>query len=187
MNHPATSKDQILEASLKLAAAEGFSALNMRRIAETCKVSVGCVYRYFPDKSDLMIAVVGKVWEQIFSKDGSESLRSDFRGSLRWVFSCIQSGCTAYPSFFQHHAAILADADPDRSREVMDQYLSRIQQLLLDALCKDPDVRQDAFDDSFTRESLVQFLFENLLELGMRQGKDCSYLLALTERLIYQR
>ena len=185
MNHPATSQDQILEASLQLAAAEGFSALNMRRIAETCSVSVGCVYRYFPDKSDLMIAVVGKVWEQIFREDGSESLRNDFRASLRWVFSCIRSGCAAYPSFFQHHAAILADADPARSREVMDQYLSRIQSQLLDALKQDPAVRQEAFDDSFTREALVRFLFENLLELGMRQGKDCSYLLTLTERLIY--
>lgn len=185
MNHAATSREELLAASLKFAAEEGLKSLNIRSIAEECHVSVGCVYRYFPSKADLMSATVEKIWERIFRLTEDGDTPADFRGCVAWVFSCIRSGCAEYPAFFRQHAAAFAPGEKGEGRRVMDQYLARIRQAMLRALERDPAVRQEVFDDAFSREEFVSFLLSDLLSLGIRQASSCDFLLTLVDKLLY--
>ena len=104
MNHAATSREALLQASLSFAAQEGLRSLNIRSIAGACGVSVGCVYRYFPSKAALISATVGKIWEHIFHMTAGGCAQDDFRSCVSWVFACIRNGCQEYPSFFRQHA-----------------------------------------------------------------------------------
>jgi len=185
MNHTATSQEALLRASLKFASEEGLKSLNIRSIAQECGVSVGCVYRYFPSKSDLISATVGKIWESIFRMTEGGGAGDDFRGCIRWVFACIRNGCQEYPSFFSQHAAAFSESEKSDGRRVMNQYLARIREMLLQALSADPAIRQSVFDAAFTREAFAAFVLDNLLSLGMRRAEDCEMLLRVTEKLLY--
>jgi len=185
MNHTATSEDELLAASLKLASEEGLKSLNIRSIARACGVSVGCVYRYFPSKAELVSAAVGKIWEQIFHMAENAGAQGDFRGAVRWVFSCIRSGCAEYPSFFRQHAGAFAESEKGEGRRAMERCLGHIRAVLLRALEEDPSVRAGVFDRSFTREDFVSFVFDNLISLGVRQADSCEFLLRLIEKLIF--
>lgn len=49
---------RILEASIRLAAGGGFDAVQMREVAEESGVALGTLYRYFPSKIHLLVAVM---------------------------------------------------------------------------------------------------------------------------------
>ena len=185
MNHIATSKEELLNACLQVASKEGLQAVNMRGIAKACGVSVGCVYRYFPSKAELMGATVAKIWEQIFHMAEGCPAPEGFRECVTWVYGCIRSGSDAFPSFYRQHGAGFADGEKGAGRRVMDGYLGHIRGAMRTALATDAAVRQDVFSDDFTREAFVDFVFDNLLTLGGRQAESCDYLIRLIEKLIY--
>ncbi|MFG1806327.1 TetR family transcriptional regulator [Streptomyces sp. NPDC049040] len=49
---------RILDASTRLAAGGGFDAVQMREVAEESGVALGTLYRYFPSKIHLLVAVM---------------------------------------------------------------------------------------------------------------------------------
>jgi AcrR family transcriptional regulator len=53
--------DSIVEATGRLIATEGLDALNTNRVAEAAGVSVGSLYQYFHDRSELIEAVVDRM------------------------------------------------------------------------------------------------------------------------------
>lgn len=70
MNLPATSKEEILEVSRKIVMKEGLFAINMRTVANECKVAVGSIYNYFPSKAELVSATIEVVWKDILHMTG---------------------------------------------------------------------------------------------------------------------
>lgn len=185
MNHNATSREELLDASLRLASKEGIGTLNIRDLAGACNVSVGCVYRYFPSKAALVSAVVEKIWEQIFHMTENSESATDFREQTRRFFDCIRDGSAEYPAFFRQHAASFRESEKGEGRQVMNRYLDRARDFLASSLDKDPAVRADVFDEDFTRGAFIDFVFDNLLLLEIQQADSCDYLIRLIEKLIY--
>ncbi|MGK5531374.1 TetR family transcriptional regulator [Streptomyces sp. URMC 129] len=56
---------RILDATTELAAAGGFDAVQMREVAESAQVALGTLYRYFPSKIHLLVAVLCDQLEQL--------------------------------------------------------------------------------------------------------------------------
>jgi AcrR family transcriptional regulator len=54
----AARRRRILDASTALAAGGGFDAVQMREVAEASEVALGTLYRYFPSKIHLLVAVM---------------------------------------------------------------------------------------------------------------------------------
>ena len=185
MNHSATSKEELLAASLRLANEAGLKAFTIRSIAASCGVSVGCVYHYFPSKAALLAATVENIWESIFHEIDGYAGPEDFREYVCRLFNCIRNGSAEYPAFFAVHAAVFSPEEKDEGRAVMNSYLCRIQSGMTKALASDPGIRPDVFDGNFPAEAFVAFVFQNLVGLAARQKEDCSYLLRLVEKLLY--
>ncbi|WP_051342987.1 TetR/AcrR family transcriptional regulator [Pseudonocardia spinosispora] len=55
--HLAARREQIVEAARGLFSAHGFARTTMKDIVRASGLSMGAVYRYFPSKSDLVLAV----------------------------------------------------------------------------------------------------------------------------------
>lgn len=185
MNHTATSKEELLAASLRLANEAGLEAFNMRSIAQECGVSVGCVYHYFPSKAALLAATVEKVWESIFRQIDGYATPEDFREHIRRLYACIRNGSAEHPAFFAVHASAFSPEEKDEGRAVMNSYLHRILNGMTKALASDPGIRPNVFDGSFPAEAFAAFIFQNLVGLAARQEEDCGYLLRLAEKLLY--
>lgn len=54
----AARRGKIMDATAALAAAGGFEAVQMREVAESAGVALGTLYRYFPSKIHLLVAVL---------------------------------------------------------------------------------------------------------------------------------
>jgi len=185
MNNCATSKEVLLDISIKLASEKGIDALNMREVAKLSGVSVGCVYNYFPSKTCLVAATVEKIWENIFHQNKQYSQPHGFQTCVRWIFESIRNGSEQYPSFFTVHAMSFASDETGEGRMVMNRYFEHMKSGLLRALREDEAVHIDIFSESFTESDFISFVFDNLMMLSMKPTSSCDFLLNLIQKLLY--
>ena len=156
MSQAVTCEQDILEKARGLVLAEGLDALNMRRVAQACEVAVGTVYRYYPDKTALMIAVVGSVWREVFAPLMRREPWPDALALVDAMARCVRDGRARYPGFFSGH--MLAVEDAQRGREAMAQAIGHMRGMLAAAIRADapnlaapltPDMLADFVIDFF--------------------------------------
>ena len=185
MNHIITSKAEILAMCRTLAVQDGLQSLNMRNVAAACGVSVGCVYTYFPSKTDLVVATVEDIWKTVFSMDCCQAEHAGFLSAVDWFYRTALAGSSEYPMFFQSHSILFAGAGKASGRNVMHQHFAHMKQGLLTALQNDPKVRPDAFSDIFTPNAFVDFVFENVLRALTRHDDSYQILTEMVHRSLY--
>ena len=57
-------RQRILDATIELASAGGFDAVQMRAVAEEADVALGTLYRYFPSKIHLLVSALGREFDK---------------------------------------------------------------------------------------------------------------------------
>ena len=183
MNKVVTSKEEILEAGRRIAMTDGVPAINIRRVASECGVSVGSVYNYFPSKAELVAASVEAVWVQIFHEKSRE-MPEGFEDRVRWFFDTARLGSKEYPAFFTMHAMGFAPDEKKTGTAVMSRFFAHMKNGLAQAIENDERIRQDAFSDSFTKEAFVDFVFSNLLALLVSGAGNCDFLIEMIDRAV---
>lgn len=185
MNTVVTSKEAILKASKEIATTKGLQSLNMRDVAKHCNVAVGSVYNYFPSKADLAAATVEDIWKDIFHKLSDIDNPNDFIDRVTWLFETVKNGVKEYPAFFTIHSVNFTNEDKAKGRKVMNEYFTHMKKGLLQSLQNDSNVKADAFNETFTQEHFVDFVFSNIITLLINNQKSCYVLNEIIKRTIY--
>jgi len=68
----AARRQRVLVAALKLGAAGGYDAVQMRDVAATAEVALGTIYRYFPSKDALLAAAMVEWMEDLERRLGEK-------------------------------------------------------------------------------------------------------------------
>jgi len=68
---------RILDATIALASAGGFDAVQMRAVAERADVALGTLYRYFPSKIHLLVSALGREFERADAIARQRPVRGD--------------------------------------------------------------------------------------------------------------
>ena len=71
----AETTERIVESALRVVTEEGFDALTMKRLADELGYAAGALYRYYPSKDELLLAVQRRVLEAL-AEDLGEAERS---------------------------------------------------------------------------------------------------------------
>ena len=186
MNTIKTSKEKLLEASSKAAMENGLKSINIRSLAQSCGVSVGSVYNYFPSKADLIAETVGAIWEQIFDMTKQCERPKGFLNNVAWLFDCLKKGSSEYSNFFTLHSESFTANEKETGRTVMNRYMEHIKHGLLQEFSEDYDICKNTFSDTFTPEQLIDFIFSNLLMIAAKGEENCNILLEVVKRAIYK-
>ena len=173
MNTIVTSKEAILAECRAIVMEKGISSINMRSVAAACGVAVGSLYNYFPSKADLIGAAVEEVWRDIFHMSGTPFAFQSF------------TDCAKYPGFFTLHSVSFAAGDKDKGRQIMEHYFGHMKMGLLSVLDQDPDIRQDAFNASLTKEEFIEFIFTAFTSMLLNGKDDLRPLAEIAARCIY--
>lgn len=185
MNPMATSKEEILKASRELIRQHGFDAVSIRSVAHACGISTGTIYNYFPSKDALVSASVESVWHDIFHRTEDCALFSDILACTRWLYQRMAYGAEQYPHFFNLHSIVFASGEKADGREQMRRTWDHIRSSLCAVIRRDPHVREDAFDGTFTPEQFAQVLFSLMLSALIRQDYDPASVLEIIRRTLY--
>ena len=185
MNTVITSKEAILDISRQLVREKGLGAVNIRTIAAACGVSVGSIYNYFCSKSDLVMATIESLWQDIFHDSKQDSEFLDFTECIQWIFDCLKAGSEKYPGFFTSHSISLLGEEKADGQKRMTQSWEHIQKGLSSVLTHDRKVRPDAFDEIFTPQKFTDTIFSFILSSLLRQNYDAGTILEMVKRTIY--
>ncbi len=186
MNTNKTLHDKILTASKEIAADKGFQAINIRAVAGKAEISVGSVYNYFPDKSTLLQATIADIWCDVFHRTGQCTALSSFHDCLLWFIVSIDKCSCQYPDFFASHAACFKEtANIEESHEQMNEYWKHIHNGMKLILQKDKKIKAGIFSETFTEDDFIDFVFSNIISGLSGKDKSCSFLLKLTDKLLY--
>lgn len=185
MNKVVTSKEEILKVSRKLIMEQGWKSVNIRAVAASCGVAVGSIYNYFSSKSDLMTATVESVWYDIFHIPEEKDTDADFEECIRWFFRRMEEGAEKYPGFFTFHSMSFLGEDKTKARQTKERSWQHIKTGLYTVLEQDERVREDAFNDQFTREKFVEVVFSMMLAYVLQQNYDSSVVIEIVKRSIY--
>lgn len=185
MNNIVTSKDAILQTSRQLMQQEGWSAIHIRKVAQACGVSVGTIYNYFDNKSELLAATVESIWCEIFHLPEETSVFPRFSDCIEWAFSCMRRGDQTYPGFFSMHSMSFMDADKTAGQRRMEQSWSHIQKGFCNILLHDPYVKPHVFDEHFTPQKFVKIIFSLMIAAMIQRDYDSSCVISMVQRILY--
>ena len=185
MSSTVVSKEVILEHSRNLIQQQGWEAINIRTLAATCDVSVGTIYNYFASKAELVTATIESIWFDIFHISKQPQEFESFISCIEWIHNCVQQGMKKYPNFFHGHSMSFVDKEKATGKQVMQQSWNHIKQAMYFTLQKDTNVRQDAFNDTFTAQKFIDVVFELLLVQIQKENNDNSIILEIIKRSIY--
>lgn len=186
MNKTITSQEAILRVGKEIVLEYGLQGLNIRDVARRCGVSVGSIYNYFPTKTDLVVATIESVWKEIMHGYKICEEQYSFVDCVQSLFLYIQKGSEKYPSFFSAHSMSVVNLDKEKGRESMERYFSHMKQGLLATLNADSGIKGDVFSQAFKKEDFIDFIFNNLMTLLMKQAISCDFLLEVIRRIIYK-
>ena len=179
------SRESILKESRDLVSKEGLKALSIRKLSKNCGVAVGTVYNYFSSKDDLMISTIESVWEDIFRIDDLENESNDFLNYIENIFNHLAYGIKKYPNFFTIHSLSFKSQSVNKAKDSMATYIEKVSQNMIEILDKDPKIRENAFDDDFTKDDLVKFILSTSLCFIVDKNYDKNLLIKIVERTIY--
>lgn len=101
----ARSRDAILRATRELLGEVGFARLTIEGVAKRAGVGKPTIYRWWPDKSQLVFDAVADLSELL-----DEELELDFEDSLRWFVGRVVNHLAA-PGTIASHPALFADRE----------------------------------------------------------------------------
>ncbi|MFR5556056.1 MAG: TetR/AcrR family transcriptional regulator [Coprococcus sp.] len=104
MNTAVTSKEEILRVSRDFIQRQGWESINIRTIAKECNISVGSIYNYFQNKTDLITATVKSVWHDIFHFPENTAAFDSFVECVEWAFEYEKRGRRQKPRIFAFHS-----------------------------------------------------------------------------------
>lgn len=188
MNRTVTSKEELLEAAKRIALEEGIESLSIRRLAAECQVSVGVIYNYYSNKSDLVLGVVEEFWRRVFHRE--EECQEQAQGFVEF-FSMAYGN--AYENLKTFRQALLwqldglKDAEKVKGKQMEAAYFQHMQSGLLGVLRMDANIQDTIWTADFTQEKFVEFVFRNMLAMLKGGVSDIHFFEELLKRLLYTK
>lgn len=184
MNINVTSREALVAAAREIALAESLSKISIRRVASVCGISVGAIYNYFPTKSELMLAVIEDFWRSAFHGVGDDLFKEkNFCLFIKGVYERLYRNVQEVYESWLEEITRLDLGQGGKEQEA--RYFEHIKKGLLKVLENDTAIRQDIWNDQFTKTALIDFVFDNLLLLMGKREKECGFLTQMLEQVLY--
>lgn len=178
------SKSNIMKVCRQIVAEEGIAGLNMRKVAKRTNLAIGSIYYYFPSKDELLIASIESVWDDIFSLDQVDLRKIKLSEYISLTYTNIKKGMEKYPNFLNIHSMSFSSSKDKKARLVMDDFLTELKGNIIEILAHDCDIREDVFDENFTKEDFADFIIINIISLWLSQ-KSADFTIKMIEKLLY--
>lgn len=176
-----TLRGTLLALARETADREGLEAVNIRALAGQAGVAAGTVYNYFSSKDDILLALTEEYWRGALEELEAAVTAGDFCGQVENIFLFVRER-------LQRSAGTLM-ASLDRveaaGQERMAAMQGRLEQDLVRRMERDPSIRGEVWDGSFTRERFARFLLIHMMALWRAKEPDVELLLAVIRKTIY--
>lgn len=184
-NKAIISKDRILEVAFALANEKGLAGLGIREVADSCSVSVGSVYNYFPSKAHLISEVVAMYWEQALDKNKLHAKQDEeFLSFCHRLSDHMQQPIKNFQQNWSSQMKSLDAKSLAVAHEEENSYFTHIEKGLQLVLMRDETIPHERLVGPLEPARLCSFVWKSLLEGHRRGDGSVEVLFALLENLL---
>lgn len=185
MNVSKITKDQILKSAAQIARDKGLQHLNIREVAALCKVSIGSIYNYFPDKSALVISVIESFWKQACTLEDMKQLQlTNFTESYAKMYNILYAYFHQFENEWMFQLQNLDEKTKQLGRRFEESYYQDIRNMLNLMIEHDTTLSNQLWDTTFTKDAFILFVFSNTLNLLKQNVKEPAFFIATLSRLL---
>ena len=170
----AEAREKILAYTKKCLFEQGYQAISIRNVAKECKIAVGTIYNYFPDKDTLIASILLEDWLLSLQQMNQEC--SSITDGILQIYQAIQQFANKYHDVF-HQASSSMHMIQSRHHLLVQQISEKIESLLLQFEHQDKlylaNILTECVLTCALQESISANDFVNMIHLIFR--KEGSY------------
>lgn len=174
-------KQTLLQCAGKIECEEGVDAINMRRLASEANVAVGTVYNYFESKQEVLLALTEAYWEDALKQMRQSVTAERFSEQIAQIVSFLREKMNDCAQILMQSLR----SDPESGKIRMAEMQNVLLCALIERLDKDSSIREDVWNEQFTKEAFAEFTLANLTQLMQQRGADEKILLEIIKRVLY--
>lgn len=187
MNKIITSREALLLTAKTIVMEQGANSLNMRNLAKQSGVATGSVYNYFSSKAEVLIALVEDFWRTIYFPEFQQITEKEtFLETVQFIYETLGTHLVEFRQIYLGTLSLLSAEEKQKGRSVEQEYMKHIKQHLLQLLNKDPAINPQVWNEVFTKERFLDFLFTNIITMLTKGISDCSFLLELLQKILME-
>ncbi len=176
-------RQKLLNTARALAEEEGIDKLNIRSIAKKAGVASGTVYNYFSGKDEILLILTKEYWKQTLLEMDAAITAQSFCEALLEMILYLKERIRRSAGTWMNHLGGVRPA----GQESMASAQEELKQMLLRRMEQDPNIWNDIWDDSFTKEQFSEFIRMNLMELLKTEGSQTEFFIRVIQRMIYRQ
>ena len=166
------NKDDLLKTAWDIVFQEGLDKLSIRYLAKQADVAIGSVYNYFPSKDELVLEIVETYWKEVFYEAVCMvTFESSYADFVNDIYLRISAHNDEFQHYFLSHLRILNHKTVELLKAQHLQYLDHFKEGLMLTLNKDDKINEDVWTDIFTKEKLVDFTLDLIMN-GLSKGSQ---------------
>ncbi len=175
-----TLRAVLLESARRMTDEEGIGAVNIRSLARRAGVATGTVYNYFSSKDEILLALTEEYWRQTLSEMKEVIAAHSFCGQLQEIFGFLRERIDESAGKLMNSLGNVETAGLER----MTSMQSALEEALVQKMTQDPDVREDVWNEAFTREQFAHFILMNMMILLKAGAADMDFFITVIRRTI---
>lgn len=176
-----TLQSIILDLAREMAETTGPDSINIRAIAKKAGIATGTVYNYFPSKDDILLALTREYWEHALT-EMRETIRSGtFYDQLEEIYTFLSKQIRQSAGMLMGSLRNVETI----GREQMQSMQQVLRAEIIQRMEQDAAIREEVWDDTFTKEQYATFVIRNMTFLLQMKIKDISFFLEIIKRTLY--
>ena len=175
-----TLRSNLLNLARNIADEKGIDAINIRAIANKAGVATGTVYNYFSNKDEILLALTEEYWKQTLIEMKRCITADSFCEQLQEMFDFLRKQ-------IDQSAGKLMSSLGNMEAAAQERMLSMQSELASDLILyleQDNKIREDIWNDAFTKKQFAQFIMMNMIMLLKMKTPDFEFFIKIIKGII---
>lgn len=179
-------KDMIFQSAKSIAKNKGIDKVNIRLVAKDCGIAVGTIYNYFPQKKDLIVAVIEDFWCGAFKEISKHTIEEkDLLVQVTEIYKCLFIYLSNFKENWIYQLSFLKTDEKMAGRKKEDEYFKNICSIIVTAIENDPKINQNIWNENFKKQQFANFIFSNMLIMLRSGKKDIGFFIRCLRKILY--
>ncbi len=180
-----TLRDTLLNLARNIADTQGIDAVNIRAIAQRAGIATGTMYNYFSNKEEILLALTEEYWKQTLLEMRTAITADSFCGQLKQIFVFLRERIDQSAGKLMNSLGGLETLGQTRMASMQ----SVLESSLLQRMEQDTAIRDDIWNEQFTKQQFACFVTGNMTMLLKAKAPmtDLCFFIAIVQKIIYEK
>ena len=178
-------KESILSCAKEIALEQGITKINIRLVAKKSDVSIGTIYNYYPNKNDLLVAVIEDFWLEALENIDFKTLDGkSFYEKIQDIYNNLSVYFRNFKESWLGQLSLLNEQEKKLGRKKENEYFDKIHAMIISLMDSDENIKANIWDNCITKEKTAEFIFDNMILMLKKDEGDFEFFITVLKKIM---